>query len=95
VLLLLLAVSNLNAKNILVSNISLTGPNTANDYTLVQFNISQENSCRSNPSPGNWYAARVFVMRLMGISDLQHTLLSNTVLSEKDLCVHSKKAQNL
>jgi len=95
VLLLILAVSNLNANNIQVSNTKLTGQNTTDDYVRVQFNISQENSCRSNPSPGNWYIARVFVMPLMGISDLQHTLLSNTVLSEKDLCVHSKKALNL
>jgi len=44
VLLLLLAASNLNANNIQVSNTKLTGQNTTDGYTLVQFDLSREKS---------------------------------------------------
>lgn len=51
----------LNANNITVSNVILTGQNTSSDYTLVQFDISWENSWRTSSAPSNWDAAWVFV----------------------------------
>jgi len=61
VLLLLLAAISLNANNIQVSNTKLTGQNTTDGYTLVQFNLSWENSWRTSSAPFNWDAAWVFV----------------------------------
>lgn len=51
----------LSANNIELSNVSLTGQNTANAYTLVQFDLSWENSWRISVGPANWDAAWVFV----------------------------------
>ena len=50
-----------SANNISVSNILLTGQNTASDYTMVQFDLSWENSWRTSSAPNNWDAAWVFV----------------------------------
>jgi hypothetical protein len=61
VLLLILAVSNLSANNIQVSNTKLTLQNTTDGYTLVQFDLSRENSWRISSGPANWDAAWVFV----------------------------------
>lgn len=61
---LLLAValmSMVSANNITVTNILLTGQNTASDYTMVQFDLSWENSWRTSSAPNNWDAAWVFV----------------------------------
>jgi len=46
------------ANNVVVSHISLTGQDAANDYTFVQFDISWENSWRD---AGNWDASWVFI----------------------------------
>lgn len=82
---------NLHANNITVSNTNLTGQNTTDDYGMVQFDLSWDNSWRTSSEPNNWDAARVFVKNLMGITDWQQAFLSNTILSEKDLCVQSNK----
>jgi formylglycine-generating enzyme required for sulfatase activity len=49
------------ANNVVVSNVALTGQNTTLHYTLVQFDISQDNSWRTSVGPSNWDAAWVFV----------------------------------
>jgi len=57
----------LNANNINVTNIKVTGQNTtagennAANYSLVQFDLSWENSWRTSSEPNNWDAAWVFV----------------------------------
>ncbi len=48
----------LYSNNVMVENISLTGLNTTNDYTYVEFDISWDNSWRDLI---NWDAAWVFV----------------------------------
>lgn len=53
--------SMVSANNITVTNILLTGQNTASDYSMVQFNLSWENSWRTSSAPTNWDAAWVFV----------------------------------
>ncbi len=58
VVLNLLLFQGASANNVVVSNISLTGQNTTSDFTLVQFDITWENSWRD---PGNHDAAWVFV----------------------------------
>jgi hypothetical protein len=51
----------LNANNILLTNLQFTGQNTTDDYMMVQFDISWENSWRTSAAPNNWDAAWVFV----------------------------------
>ncbi len=49
------------ANNISVSNVTLTGQNTTSDYTLVQFDLSWDNSWRTSSQQSNWDAAWVFI----------------------------------
>ncbi len=49
------------ANNIEVTNISLTGQNTVDNYTLVQFDLSWENSWRISSGPSNYDGAWVFI----------------------------------
>jgi len=58
---LLLFAANMQANNIQVSNTKLTGQNTTDGYTLVQFDLTWENSWRTSSAPNNWDAAWVFV----------------------------------
>jgi formylglycine-generating enzyme required for sulfatase activity len=64
---LLLFAGSVAANNIKVSNIRVTGQNTtagvdnAANYSLVQFDLSWENSWRTSSAPNNWDAAWVFV----------------------------------
>ena len=47
----------LKANNIAVSNGNLIGQNATSHYTMVQFDISWENSWRTSSAPNNWDAA--------------------------------------
>ena len=49
------------ANNISTANVKLTGQNTANHTSQIQFDISWENSWRTSSGPGNWDAAWVFI----------------------------------
>ena len=62
-LLLFMIISNTAAfaNGITVSNISISGQNTVEHYSLVNFDISWDNSWRINASPANWDAAWIFV----------------------------------
>jgi formylglycine-generating enzyme required for sulfatase activity len=60
-LFLLLMSTGIFANNIEVSNIALTGQNTDDNYTLVQFDLSWENSWRINSGPSNYDGAWVFI----------------------------------
>ena len=51
---LILPQTTLFANNIQVSDVKLTGQNTTLKYTMVQFNISWENSWRSTDLENNW-----------------------------------------
>ena len=66
------------SNNVTVSNISLTGQNTANHYAMVKFDISWENSWRTSSEPSNWDAAWIFVKYRVGTGDWMHTWLNNT-----------------
>jgi len=72
------------ANDISVSNVTLMGLNTAAgvnnaaNFALVQFDLSWQNSWRSNEGPANWDAAWVFVKYRVGSGDWQHALLNNT-----------------
>lgn len=73
-----LSVVNLKANNIQVSNVRLTGQNTTEDFTMVEFDISWENSWRYANGPGNWDAAWIFVKYKIGPGPWKHALLNNT-----------------
>jgi uncharacterized protein (TIGR02145 family) len=51
----------LQANNIQVTNLAITGTNTLDATTQVQFDITWENSWRTSSTPGNWDAAWVIV----------------------------------
>ncbi len=55
---ILFAMQTVWSNNVVVSNISLTGQDAANNFTFVQFNITWENSWRE---AGNYDASWVFV----------------------------------
>jgi len=55
------AVTDLYANNIRIANVSLTGTNAASHYTMVQFDVSWDNSWRITSGPANWDAAWVFL----------------------------------
>jgi formylglycine-generating enzyme required for sulfatase activity len=67
--------SVLFANNIAASNAVTTGQNTtagtnaAANYTLVEFDLSWDNSWRASTGPSNWDAAWVFVKFMVGVSN--------------------------
>jgi formylglycine-generating enzyme required for sulfatase activity len=72
------------AGNIQVTSVALTGQNVAAgtnniaNFSLVQFNLSWENSWRSATGPANWDAAWVFVKFQVGGSDANFTGVSSS-----------------
>jgi len=76
--------------NIQVTNISLTGQNTDEDYTMVEFDISWENSWRVIGGPNNWDAAWIFIKYRIGtgglwkhawLNDSEHSYCAGTIIS--------------
>ena len=64
------------ANNIQISNITLTGQNTTSDFTMVQFDLTWENSWRISAGPSNWDAAWVFVKYRVGTGPWLHAFLN-------------------
>jgi formylglycine-generating enzyme required for sulfatase activity len=68
-----------SANNIAVSNVQLVnkntsaGPNSLENFAMVQFNLSWENAWRTSTGPSNWDAAWVFVKYRVGRIDLTLT----------------------
>jgi len=75
ILLLFALTSFLHANNIVITNLSLTGKNTGSHYTMVQFDISWDNSWRSSSNESNWDAAWVFVKYRVAGGAWQHAWL--------------------
>lgn len=86
------------ANNISVSNVSSidqntsAGVNNTANFISVQFDLSWENSWRTNSGPSNWDAAWVFVKFRIGTSDPTYTGVNSsgtkvTVSSTADLRV--------
>lgn len=49
------------AHGVVVSNLAINGQNTTSDFTLVNFDITWNNSWRNNTTTNNWDACWVFV----------------------------------
>ena len=58
--LIMLLASGLFANNIVVENISMTGQDAGNNYTMIEFDIAWDNSWQVSSAPSNWDAAWVF-----------------------------------
>lgn len=76
--LVLSIVQNSIANNIQLSNITLTGQNATSDFTMVQFDLTWENSWRISAGPSNWDAAWVFVKYRVGTGPWLHAFLNNS-----------------
>jgi formylglycine-generating enzyme required for sulfatase activity len=83
-LLCVLSLFRVSANNIQVSSVTLNGKdlsaglNNAANSTMVQFDLSWENSWRINNGASNWDAAWVFVKYRTNGGRWQHAWLSNT-----------------
>ncbi|MEQ9423361.1 MAG: hypothetical protein RJQ09_03005 [Cyclobacteriaceae bacterium] len=70
------AKSALLANNVAISNVTLTGQDTGNDFTLIQFDISWENSWRVSSGPANYDAVWVFAKYRVGGGAWNHVWLN-------------------
>ncbi|MEO7523198.1 MAG: SUMF1/EgtB/PvdO family nonheme iron enzyme [Ferruginibacter sp.] len=67
------------ANNILVTNASLSGQNTTTHSTLVNFDVSWENSWRTSTNENNYDGAWIFVkFRKNGTTDWRHATINIT-----------------
>ena len=76
-LLILSPFSKSSANNIQLTNMFLTGQNTTADYTMIQFDLSWENSWRVSSGTTNWDAAWIFVKFRLGTGPWLHAFLNN------------------
>lgn len=69
-------VNQANANNIAVANTKIHGKNVTNDFQMVRFDVSWENSWRVSTNQSNWDAAWVFVkFRKNGTQNWQHATI--------------------
>src|SRR5687768_4786303 len=66
------------SNNVQVNNVRLTGQNTTDDFVMVKFDITWENSWRLAGGPANWDAAWIFVKYRIGPGPWTHAFLHNT-----------------
>jgi len=80
---LLLGAASVQANNLTISNVLVTGQDTANDFILLQFDITWDNSWRvtsAGPNtPTNWDAAWVFMKYQVAGGAWQHATLNTSV----------------
>src|SRR5688572_21037310 len=74
----LMHVFQVNANNVQVTNTSLVFQNTVDDFVMVEFDITWENSWRLAGGPANWDAAWIFVKYRIGAGPWTHAFLNNT-----------------
>jgi hypothetical protein len=71
-------VGTAHANNIQISSSSLVETNVASDFTMVQFNLTRENSWRVSSGPSNRDAAWIFVKYRVCTGPWLHAFLNNT-----------------
>ena len=74
--LLLVCTTTARANNITVTNVTLTGQNTGAETSVIQFDLSWENSWRISSGPANYDAAWVFAKFRVGGGAWQHAVLN-------------------
>ncbi len=83
--------SFIKANNIATSNISLTGQNTATNFTLIGFDISWENSWRTSTNESNYDGAWIFVkFRKNNTSLWQHATINYASTGTAAACGHTQ-----
>lgn len=91
VILMLLATMTTFANNIQLSGIALNGQNTASDFTLVNFNVSWENSWRTSTNENNYDGAWIFVkFRKKNSSNWQHATINYVNPGTAAACGHTQ-----
>ena len=79
VVLLLVTTSHLQANNIQLANVALTAQNTVGQFSLVNFDVSWENSWRTITNEANYDGAWIFVKFRKKTSSLwQHATINST-----------------
>ena len=77
--LLVLFSNNMFSNNVVVSNLAINGQNTSNHSSLINFDISWDNSWRNSVGTTNWDACWVFVKyRKKAENTWHHATLSTT-----------------
>ena len=66
------------ANNIEVSNVKIISQNIDEEYSIIEFDITWENSWRYAGGPANWDAAWIFVKYRVSGGTWKHALLNNT-----------------
>ena len=89
-LLVLVLCISLSANNVTISNLSLTGKNTGSHYTMVQFDISWENSWRTSTAESNWDAAWVFVKYRIAVANGGNGLWKHAWLNNRSETLRPK-----
>ena len=63
--------------NLIVSNPALVNQNVLQDYTMIKFNVSWNNSWKVSTGPANWDAAWIFIKyRIQGQTEWRHATLN-------------------
>jgi formylglycine-generating enzyme required for sulfatase activity len=91
---MLLAIQfGIKANNIQVANVSLSGQNTASNYTSVNFDISWDNSWRTSTNESNYDGAWLFVKwRKKGTSEWRHATINYVAPGDAASCGHTAGA---
>lgn len=77
VVITLIVICNVMGNNIQVTNTTLVSQNTTDDFVLVQFDVSWENSWRVVGGTNNWDAAWLFIKYRIGAGPWTHAYLNN------------------
>lgn len=75
---LLLFSQEQKANNILISNVSLVHFNNVDNYAMIGFDISWDNSWNTKDPPENWDAAWIFIKYRLSSGEWQHATLNAT-----------------
>lgn len=76
--LLLMLNFSLLANNLSISAVRIASKDPVNDYAMVEFDISWENSWRLSSSPSNWDAAWIFIKYRVNRGDWAHASLNTS-----------------
>ncbi len=81
------------ANNVTTSNIFLTGQNAASDFTLINYNITWENSWRTSTNESNYDGCWIFAkFRKVNASNWQHATINYVSPGTAAACGHTQPA---
>lgn len=81
------------ANNVSTSNIFLTGQNAVSDFTLINYNITWENSWRTSTNESNYDGCWIFAkFRKVNASNWQHATINYVSPGTAAACGHTQPA---